>query len=209
MVSGISDGAVKWYSAGDFGQPAATDARNGVATPLLAGFSIALLASIGQAPNLFRWPGMTMFVLVLTIGLFATSLQLGLRSRSLLYSRDDAMSWGKLNDYPAQEDEAARAELQRRHLILWRRSYRWVQLSYNGAIVVLALGLSFTAAPPTSYGSGRLSTSEDVWRWAAFSLGLLLTTLQFSWSGHDEILRHRARRKAPRRDDLIDWGKRR
>jgi hypothetical protein len=185
---------VVWASPGEFGQPAATDTRNGAVAPLLAGFSIALLATVGQAPTGFRWPGATILLLLCAAGLFVLSIQLGFRSRSLLYSREDALSWGRINDLPEELDERVRAEIQRRHMALWRRSQRSVQLSYNGAVATLALAVSCVAAPPQAYGSQALDTPEQVWRWAASLLGITLTALQTGWIVRDEYIRRRALR---------------
>lgn len=184
---------IRWASPGEFGQPAATDARTGVATPLLAGFSIALLAVISQSPASFRWPGPTIFLLVLTVGLFVISLQVGFRSRSKLYSRDEALSWGRINDLPPEIDEALRADIQERHMRIWRRAQRVVHLFYNAGIAALGLALSLTAAPP-------VSGSEQLWRWFAFALALILTALEIGWIVCDEIAHRRLLRIARQSD---------
>jgi hypothetical protein len=185
---------IRWASPGEFGQPAATDARSGVATPLLAGFSIALLAAISQSPASFRWPGAAIFLLVLTVGLFMISLQIGFRSRSKLYSRDEALSWGRINDLPPEEDEALRAEVQGRHIRMWRRAQRAVHLSYNAGIAVLGLALSLTAAPPAS-------SPEQLWRWLAFALALILTAMEIGWIVRDEVTHLRLLSVARQSDD--------
>ncbi|SCL22088.1 hypothetical protein GA0074692_1325 [Micromonospora pallida] len=184
-----------WAAPAEYGQPAATDAKNGVAAPLLAGFSIALLASVGQAPSSFRWPGAVILVLLLVVAAFVLSIQLGFRSRARLYSRADALAWGPVNDLPAEQDEEIRARIQRAHLASWFRAQRWVQLAYNTAIGLLGLALTLVAAPPTSYGGGAaVAGSEAAWRWTAFGVGLLLTGLEVGWILRDEYRRLRARR---------------
>ncbi|MGO9761031.1 MAG: hypothetical protein ACLP1Q_07215 [Solirubrobacteraceae bacterium] len=192
---------IVWGSPGEFGQPAASDTRTGIATPLLAGFSIALLAAISQAPDSFRWPGATIFVLLMAIGLFVLSLQLGFRSRGKLYSRAEALSWGRINQHPPEDDERTRAAIQNHHLKGWRRAQRSVGLAYNGGLAALAVGLSLSAAPPQSYPSGPLSAGEQLWRWSAFSLGLLLTVLQVAWILRDEQIHRRLIRGLGRSDD--------
>ncbi|MFD0904633.1 hypothetical protein [Actinomadura sediminis] len=194
---GVPETPVQWASPGEFGQPAATDIRTGVATPLLAGFSIALLASVGQGPGSFRWAGAAIFFLLLAGGLFTLSLQVGFRSRSKLYSRDEALSWGRINQLPEDVDERVRAEVQRRHVALWRRSQRFVQISYNAGIATLAFALSLAAAPPARYGDDPLTGAEQSWRWAATTLGLIFTIFQVGWIVHDEF-RHRKRLREAR-----------
>jgi hypothetical protein len=185
---------VRWSSPGEFGQQAATDARTGVATPLLAGFSIALLAGISQSPSSFRWSGPAVFVLVLTVGFFVISLQLGLRSRGKLYSREEALSWGRINDLGPERDEIVRARVQGRHMEIWRRAQRAVHFFYNAGIVALGLALSLTAAPPAG-------GPEQNWRWAAFALGLVLTSLEAGWIVRDEVVHRRLLRMAARHED--------
>jgi len=190
------DPGPRWASPGEFGEPAATDARTGVATPLLAGFSIALLAGITQSPTSFRWPGPAIFVLVLTVGLFVISLQVGFRSRGKLYSRDDALSWGRINDLPADEAEAFKAKVQRHHIEVWRQAQRTVRLSYNAGISTLGIAVSLVAAPPTANGTTTVPMAEQSWRWLAFAMGLLLTGLEIGWIARDEVIYRRLLRTA-------------
>lgn len=185
---------VQWASPGEFGQPAATDTRTGVATPLLAGFSIALLAGISQSPSSFRWSGPAIFLLILTVGLFVISLQVGFRSRGKLYSRDEALSWGRINDLAPEQDEALRADIQASHMKIWREAQRAVHFYYNAGIVTLGLALSLTAAPPAG-------GPEQDWRWSAFALGLALTGLEMAWIIRDEVVHRRLRRMVSRQKD--------
>lgn len=195
MADGSGDSAQpRWGSPGEFGEPAAADARTGVATPLLAGFSIALLAVISQSPKSARWPGPTIFVLILTVGLLVISLQVGFRSRGKLYSRDEALAWGRINDLPADVDEVARAAVQQEHLRQWHRAQRTVRRCYNSGIAALGVALSLTAAPPLSARPGV----EQSWRWAAFALGLALTAAEVSWTFRDELVYRRLARVAAR-----------
>jgi hypothetical protein len=188
---GSSAAPVKWASPGEFGQPAATDSRTGVATPLLAGFSIALLAAISQSPASFRWSGPVIFLLVLTVGLFVISLQIGFRSRGKLYSRDEALSWGRINTLAPEQDETLRADIQASHMKIWRQAQRAVHFYYNAGIVALGLALSLTAAPPAG------SQQQD-WRWAAFALGLALTGLETAWIVRDEGVHRQLQRVVSR-----------
>jgi hypothetical protein len=191
MADGSGDSAQpRWGSPGEFGEPAAADARTGVATPLLAGFSIALLAVVSQSPASVRWPGPTIFVLILAVGLLVISLQVGFRSRSKLYSRDEALAWGRINDVPADVDEVARAAVQQEHLKQWHRAQRTVRRCYNTGIAALGVALSLTAAPPLTARPG----AEQSWRWAAFALGLALTAAEVSWTVRDELIYRRLAR---------------
>ncbi len=195
-ATGDPPAGVVWAAPAEYGQPAATDAKNGVAAPLLAGFSIALLAGVAQAPTSFRWAGPTILLLILAIGAFVLCIQLGFNSRAKLYSRAEALAWGPVNDLPAERDEQIRAQIQRAHLASWFRSQRHTQLSYNAAVTMLALALSLVAAPPVAAVQDQ---ADQAWRWVAFGVGLALTALEAGWTLHNEYRIIRRSRRATRR----------
>jgi hypothetical protein len=176
-----------WSGPGDFGQPAAFDAKIGVATPLLAGFSLALLGVVGQASKSFRWPGLTMTVLLSVCVLLVACVQFGFRGRALLYSKADVDAWGRLTDLTKVEEAALRAQVQAADMAAWRVWHRRTQLTYNFGIVLLALGLAFTLAPPTTYDGGALLGEEVAWRWIGYTIGLVAAASELIWVLADEM----------------------
>lgn len=188
-------GPVIWAGPGDFGQPAAFDAATGIAAPLMAGFSLALLGVIAQAPSSFRWPGATLTVLAIVIMTLVTCVQFGFRGRAVLYSKADIESWGRLSTLDGQADERLRARVQKRDMAEWRRWHRRSRLTYDVGIVVLIIGVALALAPPTRYVPDHpLPVAEAVWRWIGFGLALTGAVLEVSWIGADELREHSRRR---------------
>lgn len=189
-----TEDSIIWAGPGDFGQPAAFDAKTGVAAPLLAGFSLALLGVVAQAPASFRWPGATLTVLALVVLMLVACVQFGFRGRAVLYSKSDVDSWGRLSELGSLADQRLRATVQARDMAEWRRWHHRSRLTYNGGIVLLAISVALVLAPPPSYVIGRqLTAAEAGWRWAGFGLALLGAALELWWMAHDE-LRERSRR---------------
>jgi hypothetical protein len=187
---------IVWAGPGDFGQPAAFDAKTGVAAPLIAGFSLALLGVVAQAPTSFRWPGATLTVLAMVVMMLAACVQFGFRGRAVLYSKADVESWGRLSTLGRQADEGLRAAVQARDMAEWRRWHQRSRLTYNAGIVVLAVGVALALAPPARYVPDHpLPASEAAWRWIGFGLALVGAVLELGWIVGDE-LRERSRRWA-------------
>jgi hypothetical protein len=187
---------VVWAGPGDFGQPAAFDAKTGVAAPLLAGFSMALLGVVAQAPTSFRWPGAALLVLAVVVMVLVACVQFGFRGRAVLYTKADVESWGRLSHLTAADDERLRAAVQVRDMAQWRVWHRRSRVAYNFGIAVLGVGIALVLAPPGQYVAGApLPSGEAAWRWAGFSLALLGAGLEVFWIAADE-LRDRARRPA-------------
>lgn len=205
-------GGVVWAGPGDFGAPAAFDNKIGVAAPLLAGFSLALLGVVGQAPVSFRWPGLTMTVLVAVLAALVGSIQCGFRGRAVLYSRAEVEAWGPLTDLDAAAEQALRRDVQRRDMAEWRVWHRRTQLLYNAGVVLLGVAVALVLAPPSSYLPGSaLPAGEAGWRWTGYGLALACTAGEVAWVLSDELRTWEAWRalRASRRERLKQSAPRR
>jgi hypothetical protein len=189
-----SSEAVIWNGPGPLGVPAAFDSMVGVAAPLLAGFGLALLGVVGQAPTSFRWPGATMTMLLTACILFVAAMQFGFRGRARLYNRADIEAWGQLKPAPASEtatldNERFRAQVQANDLARWRRWYRASQLTYNSGITLIAVSAALVLVPPSA-----ASTGETAWRWIGAGIGILAALAELTWILAEELgARRRAR----------------
>ena len=205
--------APTWTGPGDFGQPAAYDAKTGVAAPLLAGFSLTLLGVVGQAPTSFRWPGAALTALVGVCAVLVACVQCGFRGRALLYSKSDVEAWGRL--VPAMstaEEDQLRATIQSADMRQWRRWHRLTQVTYNAGIMLLFFALALVLAPPRSYGGGvPVPAADAAWRWAGAGLALAASVGELTWVTWEEArLRiRRIRRGRARRPSVDDRPPRR
>ena len=171
-----------WQFPVPFGRGAATDTMTGVAAPLLAGFSLALLGVVAQAPGSFRLPGAALFTLTATTILMVGCVQLGFRARSYLYSAADISSW-----WPEPRPPIVTEALQRQqagHFALWLRWSNRARVAYNAAIIMLACGVALVLAPPDSYDPSGvpLSVPESSVRWAACVLAAAAGIGELGWA---------------------------
>lgn len=169
----------------------AVDSMASVAAPLLAGFSITLIGVVAQAPQSFRWPAATLFVLIVVVILMVACVQFGFRARPYLYSPGDIENW-----WPDRKPKwiiQSLVEQQKGHYAEWLKWHSRARLSYNSAIVVLGIGLALVAVPPLSYegASGPLDGLESSIRWIAAGLALAGATTELAWILVDNV-RHAA-----------------
>jgi hypothetical protein len=164
----------------------ALDAMANVAAPLLAGFSITVIAAVAAGSDKFRWPGAALLTVTLAAALLVTSLQFGFTARQHLYSAADVAAWW------AQEDLGEPGRLQRlreeQHVnyALWERWGTKARMAYNSGITVLAVGIALVLAPPSSAGG-----SEAVLRWTAAAVAAAGALGEVAWGAIPAFRRRR------------------
>lgn len=163
-----------------YGRATAAETMTGTAAPLLAGFSLTLLGVIAQAPASFLWPGAAMAVLCVVVALLVACVQFGFRARSYVYSRTDLEAW--LPGPHNQLYEDAFAAQQKADWQEWLKWHGRARLTYNSAIVLLALVI----APPRSYPApGALTEAEQVIRWVGAAFAMAAGLGELGWIGRD------------------------
>src|SRR5437867_11668838 len=90
MSADESDG---WWKPAYPGDLDAAAARSGMATPLLAGFSITFMGVIAQQDSNFWQPGLSIFLLGIGATSFVISVQCGFWARMYAFSPADAQAW--------------------------------------------------------------------------------------------------------------------
>jgi hypothetical protein len=162
-----------------------------VAAPVLAGFTIALLGVVAQAPANFRWPGTAMFMLLFTAVLFVMCLQSGFWARQYLVSREEAASW--FDDF----ENPVRQEQIRREQVAYARAYEgWALRSkffYRLALLATFAAL-LVVLLPTASGDGAIQSG---WRWAAVSLAALAFVFETLWILSVRLIRTPMMRRIP------------
>jgi hypothetical protein len=169
-----------WRFPVPFGRGPAMDTMTGIAAPLLAGFSLALLGVVAQAPDNFRQPGAALLMLTLTTISMVACVQLGFRARSYLYSVDEIASW-----WPEPRPEFFTRALQKQqagHFELWLRWSDRARLAYNASVVMLAFGVALVLAPPAGDGG-----AESAIRWVASALAGIAGLGELGWAAHDRV----------------------
>lgn len=159
------------------GYAQASKEAHSVAAPLLTGAALALAGVVaGANDKIFRWPGISLLMLVSTSLALIASIQLHYYSRQYFYSRQDIHDWYDIGD-------GLRHKAQRARLYAWqgddydkraRNNDRAVHC-FNAGTVLLGLGIVAALSPPDG---GRQAT----WRWAAAGLVLLCTVAEAVWT---------------------------
>jgi MFS family permease len=168
-----ADEAVDWWRPANPGDLEAAAARSGMATPLLAGFSITFMGVVAQQDNSFWQPGLSIFLLSIAVAFFVISVQCGFWARMYAFSPTDAATW-----YPHLEDDPdllaeVRSRQRRRGaaFTLWNDR---AKNSYSGGLLFLFIGLASALIP-------RATDPQPGWRWAAAAVALAMFAFELYW----------------------------
>jgi hypothetical protein len=155
-----------WVAPFPYGYPAATESVGSVASPLLAGFSFALVGLVIPAPEHFRWPNATLAVLFLAGALFIFSVQCSFWARQYEITPNDINLWTPA--YPQGRKQA----LQRLHSVGFNTWNSRMNRAYRFAILCLLVGVMLALLPP-----GHVSWLRRV----AVALAVLASLVEAAW----------------------------
>jgi hypothetical protein len=143
-----------------------------VAAPLLAGFSITIVAVSLTDFEKLRWPGPAAILGVLTSGILVLTVQLTAWARQYHVTPADLRSW--FDD----ADEISRRKLLIDELefftTLENKYARLARLTYSAGIVCLFAALG-TAIAPTA------NSFQIVARWVAATIAYLFAAAEVGW----------------------------
>ncbi|WP_147304360.1 MULTISPECIES: hypothetical protein [unclassified Streptomyces] len=152
------------------GYAEASVALQTVSAPLLAGASLTLLGVIVVDAGDFRWPGLTLLIVVSASMALIASMQIGADARQYLYNRDTINAWYTEDE---QRRSAGLKQRRERDFHRWRRRNRRAAIAFNTGTLLLILAVSTALAPP-----GR---DQAVWRWIAAGLALAGAFVEAWW----------------------------
>jgi hypothetical protein len=169
-----------WEQPDPLGISAARESMTGGAAALLAGFSIALIGVIAQAPEAMRWPGWSLLILSLAAGMLVTCVQCGFWARSYVYSRQSIVDW-RPEPWEDWEEKHLRAT-QQKDFKAWREWESRAEACYHLGIVLLAVGLGLAVAPPVAYeNNAPVPVVDASLRWAALGVLCASGVAQLVW----------------------------
>ena len=182
-----------WRKPAPLAYGPALDAVTTIAAPLLAGFSITVIAAVAASSEKFRWPGIALLALTVAAVLLVASLQLGFYARQHLYSAADVADWWT----PEYLEESHRAERRQREqqedFARWKKISSKARTTYNIGITILALGVASVLVPLPS-----ASHSESSFRWAAAAVATMAALGELAWSTVPMLRRWLERRRLKR-----------
>jgi len=164
----------KWSKPRPLGYGNAVESVGTVASPLLAGFSLASVVVVSDDSTNFRWPGAAVFALVVAAVMLIAAVQCGFNARQYLWSGAEVREW-----WPDMKDdsdrEAVLSEQQALAFHRWDVWATWMRITYNFGILALLLGLAL-ALPPQHDTDAQAS-----WRWAAVGLAFAACAAEVCW----------------------------
>jgi MFS family permease len=150
----------KWRKPRPLGYGNAVESLGSVASPLLAGFSLASVIMTSDDAANFRWPGMVIFALAVAAVLLIAAVQFGYNARQYFWSAADVREW-----WPDMQDGSDRETVLREEQGVafgrWRKWTWWMRMAYNLGVLALMAGLAFALAPRSD------SDTQADWRWVA------------------------------------------
>lgn len=173
------DPGLDWWRPSYLGAPSAMESLTTIASPLLAGFCIALIGVLAQAPEKFRLLGLALLALTVAAVMFIMAVQCGFWARQYLWTPDDAQAWHPGNN-PANPAAPGSAELiraQRRAALGYEGWGRRARNFYSFGLFALLLGLAAVLVP-----QGQGGGSEHApWRWVAAATALSMLLFEVFW----------------------------
>lgn len=162
----------QWAQPVPYGITAARQSMSGGAAALLAGFSIALVGVIAQAPTSMRWPGWALLLLTVAASLLVACVQCGFWARAYLYSYQEIQEWR-----PPPWAEWETGALRDQQKVDEGRGSRWegaAEWTYHLGLVALAVGVGLVLAPLDN-------AHEAGVRWAAACVAFIGGIAQGVW----------------------------
>ena len=149
-----------------YGYQAASESTGSVASPLLAGFSFALVGLVLPSPEHFRWPNLTLGCLFVAGVGFIAAVQCGFWARQYAVRPEDIKAWRP--EYPAKRIDAVQ-RLHNRGFYIWNHRLNWL---YRWSILFLLMGMAFALVPPGD-ASAR--------RWVIVAIALAAVVAELGW----------------------------
>jgi hypothetical protein len=153
----------KWRKPAPLAYGNAIDSVGAVASPLLAGFSLASVILVSDDAGNFRWPGAVVLALAIAAATLIGAVQCAYNARQYLWSADDVHNWWPDMEEGSERERLLRGE-QSEAFHRWEAWARWTRITYNCGILALLAGLAL--ALPPQHGVGM----QDGLRWAASGL---------------------------------------
>ncbi|TDC64419.1 hypothetical protein E1200_20310 [Actinomadura sp. GC306] len=146
-----------------------------IAAPLLTAAALSLTGVVAAAhDDNFRWPGLTLLILIIASLSFIASMQLHFYARQYLYSIADIEDWHGSDIASADPDRyGALLAQQGDDFSKWKKLNNGATGSFNAGTLLLASGIALALIPHV----GR----EMEWRWAAVALIVACTLIDLAW----------------------------
>ena len=164
----------KWRKPVPLAYGNAIDSIGSVASPLLAGFSLATIILVSSNAKSFRWPGAAILVLTIAAVTLIGTVQFAYNARQYLWSGADVLNWWPEMASSSELETLLRDE-QAEAFHRWERWASWTRVAYSCGIIALVAGLAL--ALPPKHGSGV----QDSLRWIGAGVAFFACAGEASW----------------------------
>jgi hypothetical protein len=161
-----------WLTPTKYGAAEAVMSMGTIATPLLAGFSLAAFVQVlALSANDVRYGDIAALLLLLAAVFLVLAVQATFWARQYQVTPDQLKEW-----WP-DADEPNRAEMlkteQAEHAASFKTWARRARIAYDFGLLCLLAGLTVLAIPP--------ATANPPARWAAVGVGAIAFALELGW----------------------------
>lgn len=131
----------KWRKPSPLGYGNAIDSVGSVASPLLAGFSLASVIVVADDADHFRWPGAVVLALGIAAVILIGTVQCAYNARQYLWSAAEVSNWWPDMKEGSEFERLLRDE-QSAAFHRWAGWARWARITYDCGILALLAGLA-------------------------------------------------------------------
>ena len=163
-----------WSKPAPLGYGNSIDSVAGVASPLLAGFSLASVIVVSDDARNFRWPGAAILALAVAAVVLIGAVQCGYNARQYLWSGADVHSWWP-EMQGGSELETLLAGEQADAFGRWQAWSSWTRLTYDCGILALLAGLALALPPQHEMGL------QNALRWTASGVAFVACAGEAYW----------------------------
>lgn len=144
--------ASRWTTPTPLAYPESIQAAGGLAAPLLAGFTFAIivqLATTAEAVTRLRWPEATLAILLSSAFLLILSVQAAIWARQYQVTPPEVEAWTQGTD---PRTAASLQHLLHRQNLWWAAATRF---AYHFGVALLLFGVALTLVPTGDVSEGR------------------------------------------------------
>jgi hypothetical protein len=164
----------RWEVPDRYGEAEALNSMGTIASPLLAGFSLAaMVQTVTITSSEARWPDAALMLFFLAAVLFIAAVQAMFWARGYQASPAEITGWWPDAENPDRLKLLRRE--QKRHVAGFRMWANRARRTYNAGLLSLLAALVTVAVPPESQGH------TAVLRWLAVSVGGVAFVVEIMW----------------------------
>jgi len=146
-----------------------------IAAPLLTAAALSLAGVVAGADDAFRWPGITLLLLVATSMTLVASIQMSYYALQFKFTEAERKERQKARGWTEPTEDELKVIL-RESQIAYEDNLRYAGVVFNCGTLMLGLGIAAALVPPPCGGH-----DQAAWRIASAVLVLVCTIADAVW----------------------------